>query len=227
MAAGHRIYSFCWEAFTDLTSNPQSERPASLAGVLADPGTRERLDLPTTLPTEHEELTTTIRDLFLQPEWFAGQPKADVKLRNRLLMGLFFDEAFEPLGISVTPAWRPFYECCSFDIASVLAGRMALDLERMKRGKGAYYRLLPNAEHNGNEFWWFGRRPYRYTRRQASDYSIHSPEQVNTLSHELATLVQSCESIECAELHELLADYTHCIEGVKQRNAGMFVENDT
>lgn len=241
MAAGHRIYSFDWDAFTDLTTNPQSEIHGALAQALEDEQMRKKLRLPGKLPKTSGELTPFIRDLFLQPEWFAGRPKTEVKLRHELLFAMFFSEQLQPLGLSLAPAWREFYECCCFNVASVLAGRMALNFEMIQRSKAAYFKIVPDAKPRGNEFWWFGNRPYRHDAWQASDdewieyeeeydcqtHSIHSPHQVNSLSGELAGLSKACEQIECEELQESLAEYAHCIEGVKQKKAGMFVENDT
>ena len=240
MAAGHRLYSFDWSVFTDLTSNARSTIPAALAEATADPKTRKKLGLPAKLPKATDKLSTLIRDAFLKPEWYVDQPMTEVKLRHQLLMGMFFDKSLQSIGLSATPAWREFYECCSFDLGYCLAGRFALDLERMKRGKGAYYKILENAEPpDGNPFWCFGNRPYRYGGWQLSNeydfedeyefalYSIHSPDDVNAMAGRLAEMAKVWEKIECKELQELLADYQYCIEGVRKKKAGMFVENDT
>jgi hypothetical protein len=129
----------------------------------------KKLRLPAKLPKTSNELTPLIRDLFLPREWFANRPKAEVKLRHQLLFAMFFGEKLEPLGLSLTPAWRPFYECCCFNVASVLAGRTALNLEMIQRSKTAYFRIVRDAQPRGNEFWWFGNRPYRHGEWQASD----------------------------------------------------------
>lgn len=255
MSSGYKVYSFDWTAFTDLTSNAESGIPSALAEALLDPLTRKKLRLPARLPRSRDGLAGVIRRLFLQPEWYADQPKADVKLRHQLLFGMFFEKRLKPIGLSVTPAWREFYECCSFDLGYCLAGRWALDLERMRRGKEVlyemlgrrmkrggevFYKILDRPEHDGNEFWWFGHRPFRHARWQASNedvedfeeeydfevYSIHSPDGVRSLSSRLAEMSRRWEPIECKELKDLLADYRHCIEAVKGKGAGMLVEND-
>jgi hypothetical protein len=169
MAAGHRIYSFDWTVFTDLISNAESAIPSALAEALLDPQMRKKLRLPSKLPKTSDKLSALIRDLFLKPEWYADQPASDVNLRHQLLFGTFFDKKLKSIGLSATPAWRVFHKCCSFDLGYCLAGRWVLDLERMKRNKGVYYKMLDDAEPGENAFWWFGNRPYRHGTWQASN----------------------------------------------------------
>ncbi len=242
--AGFRVYSFDWNVFADLTTNPESAIPEALGERLADEKTRKTLALPSKLPRTREKLSALIRDLFLEPEWYADQPASSVELRHRLLFAMFFENALESIGLSATPAWRAFYDCCDFNTGSLLAGQATIPVDRVNRSKGKtlYIQYTKNAKPDDNAFWWFGNRPYRYRAWQGtnedqeefeekfefSNYSIQSPEEVNTLWRQFEEKSKQLkEEVECKELEETLADYQHCLETVRTRNAGMLVEIDT
>lgn len=241
MAAGFLIYSFDWTVFADLTSNAKSRIPTALAELLQDGKIRKKLRLSSKLPSANDKLSSLIRDLFLKPEWFIDQPSSEVTLRHQLLFGMFHDKALKSLGLSAAPTWRAFHECCSFDVGYLLAGAFALNLERMKKSSGAYFKILDNAARSNNAFRWLGNRPFRHGEWHGSNedqeeleeeygcnvHSIQSPEEVDSLAQELVEQMNRYEQIQCAELQELLADYKHCIEGVRKKNAGMLVEVDT
>ena len=241
--AGYRIYSFDWKPFADLTTNPESATPVALGELLQDSKLRKKLRIPAKIPTGSRDLALKIRDAFLQPEWYANQPKLDIALRQNLLKGLFFDPALKSFGLALTPAWREFCECCAFDLGAVLAGKAQLNLERMQKNKnkGVFYKYLEDADPRDNPFRWLGNRPYRYAdweggyedqeeleeEYESAVYSIQSPGDVEALAGVLARESQKMKQIDCAELHELLLDYEHCINGVQKRHAGMYVEVDT
>lgn len=146
--AGYRIYSFDWKPFVDLTTNPESATPVALGEMLQDSKLRKKLRIPAKLPAGSHDLAVKIRETFAKPEWYVNQPKLDIALRQNLLNGLFFDQALKSFGMALTPAWREFHDCCSFDLGAVLAGRAELNLERMQRNnnKEAFYKYLEGAD---------------------------------------------------------------------------------
>jgi hypothetical protein len=241
--AGYRIYSFDWKPFVDLTTNPESATPVALGEMLQDSKLRKKLRIPAKLPTGSRDLAVKIRDVFLQPEWYVDQPPLDIPLRQALLNGLFFDDALKSFGMALTPAWREFYDCCSFDLGAVLAGKARLNLERMQKNnnKEVFYQYLEDADPGDNPFRWLGNRPYRFADWEGgyedqetleedygyAVYSIQSPEDVEALAEVLTRESPKMKQIDCAELHDACADYEHCIYGVQQKKAGMYVEVDT
>jgi hypothetical protein len=241
--AGYRIYSFDWKPFADLTTNPESATPMALGEMLQDSKLRNKLGIPAKLPTGSRDLAIKLRDAFLQPEWYADQPKLDVALRRNLLNGLFFDKALKSFGLALTPAWREFHDCCSFEVAAVLAGRAVLNLERMQKNKNkeAFYQYLEDADPGDNPFRWLGNRPYRYAdweggyedqeeleeEYESAVHSVQSPADVEALAGVLARESPTMKQIGCAELQDLLSDYEHCIQTVQKKHSGMYVEVDT
>ena len=101
--------------------------------------------------------------------------------------------------------------------------------------------MVGDAGPGENEFWWFGNRPYRHGAWQGSNedqaefeeeyglpaYSIQSPEEVQTLAGQLAEKSRDYRQLECQELNEMLSDYEYCIDGMRGKGAGMYVEIDT
>ncbi len=238
--AGYRVYSFNWSVFADLTSDSKADIHGQLAQLLSTATIRKHLQLPSKLPKAADQLTEVVRSLFLEPNWYAGQSVSDVALRHKLLFAMFFDEELRALGLAAAPAWREFYENCSFELGAVLAGRMVLDHTRMKNGGAAYYKVVPDAAPGARPFWWFGNRPYRHSTWTGSNeemmefegehervvYSIHSPEDVELLAGEVRRWSAEVNASGCDELMEMFADYEHCVEGVNKEHAGMLVEND-
>lgn len=239
--AGFRVFSFDWAVFADLTSNPQSEIPSALAEKLVDEKTRKKLRLPSRLPKTGDKLSALIRDLFLKPEWYDGQPASEIKLRNPLLFAMFEDPALKSIGLRTTPAWRKFHEDCAFNLGYLLSGQAIVNLERTKHNKGLFIQMVGDAEPGENAFWWFGNRPYRHGSWQGSNedqweleeeygcigHSIQSPQEVHTLASQLAEESRSYKQLGCQELDEMLSDYEYCIEGVRGKDAGMLVEVET
>ena len=237
MSAGLRIYSFDWAVFDDLTSNTASTIPAAVADALLDGKTARKIGLPAKLPKTRDALSARVSELFLKPEWYVGQPAADVTLRHTLLFGMFFEKSLKAIGLSATQV----DEECSSNLAAVLSGRATLNLEHMRRNKGMFIKYLVDAQPGDNAFWWLGSRPFRYKTWTGSKddswdfaeeyeheaYSIQSPSYVHSLAHQLDEQSAGFQSIACEELHEALACYRHCIDRVKAKNAGMLVEHDT
>lgn len=235
--AGYVIYSFDWDLFEDLTSNPNSSIPAQIAEKLARDDGEEHDGPLSSLPASKDEAASVIGTLFQSSEWFADQSDEDVQLRHEIFMHLLFNEDWESIGLS---AELPEQECVAFELPHLVGGAYELDLDRMKGSSDVLFKQSKNAPKQPTVFSLFGNRPFRHGKWEGETeqimefeemferpaYGVHSKAEVQEMLAICEASLPKYADVRNEDFAEMLSDLHVELKAAVDRGAGIFVDND-